>query len=101
GELVYVEMFNEIPSQPEALVGLFTATRSIQSGSRITAVFSLDQIRMTCHLAPRYRTFNIDPDQLLYHSDVLQLCETFFINVFASYFWYELIRHWGQQGGST
>ncbi|KAG8779955.1 hypothetical protein FRC12_023654 [Ceratobasidium sp. 428] len=101
GELVYVEMFNEIPPRPEAPIGLFTSTRSIQSGSRITAVFPLSKIRLTCHLAPRYRTFNIQPDEILYHSDVLQLCETFFINVFASYFWYELIRHWGQQGGDT
>ncbi|KAG8723819.1 hypothetical protein FRC09_001646 [Ceratobasidium sp. 395] len=87
GELVYVEMFNEIPPRPEALIGLFTSTRSIQSGSRITAVFPLSKLRLTCHLVPRYRTFHIKPDEILYHVDVLQLCETFFINVFASYFW--------------
>ncbi|KAG8763308.1 hypothetical protein FRC12_008620 [Ceratobasidium sp. 428] len=102
GKLAYVEMFNDIPPRPEARVGLFTATRSVALGERIAAVFPLAQLRLTCHLAPHYRSFHPDPeDRLLYHSDVLQLCETFYINSFASYFWYELIRHWGQQGGET
>ncbi|KAG8685637.1 hypothetical protein FRC09_014619, partial [Ceratobasidium sp. 395] len=100
GKLAYVEMFGEIPPQPEAPVGLFTSTRSIQGGQRIAAVFPLEDLRLTCHLAPRYRSFH-PAEKLLYYSDVLQLCETFYINTFASYFWYELIRHWGQQGGET
>ncbi|KAG8789156.1 hypothetical protein FRC12_013821 [Ceratobasidium sp. 428] len=102
GKLAYVEMFNNIPPRLEARVGLFTATQSVQLGKCVAAVFPLNQLRLTCHLAPHYRSFNPNPEQgLLYHSNVLQLCEMFYINSFASYFWYELIRHWGQQGGET
>ncbi|KAG8775727.1 hypothetical protein FRC12_001299 [Ceratobasidium sp. 428] len=100
GKLAYIEMFNKIPPQPEAPVGLFTSTQSIQHGQRIAAVFPLEDLRLTCHLAPHYCSFH-PALKLLYYSDVLQLCKTFYINAFASYFWYELIRHWGQQGGET
>jgi hypothetical protein len=89
-------MFNEMSRQPEEKNGLFTATRSVDHvGTRQCAVVRLSSIRMTCHLVPRYRTFE-PPGPLILHSDVLQLCETFYFNIYATYFLYELIRHWSQ-----
>jgi hypothetical protein len=97
GELAYVEMFNVVSQQPLHPTGLFTTTRTFQQGSRLCTIVPLSSIRMTCHLAPRYSIFRPETPLTL-HSDVLQLCETFFFNIFASYFLYELLRHWSQDG---
>ncbi|KAG9099825.1 hypothetical protein FRC06_004782 [Ceratobasidium sp. 370] len=100
GRLAYVEMFNVMSAEPRWPTGLFTTTRSIADGLRVCAVVPLLSIRMTCHLAPRYSTFQ--PEfPLTMHYDVLQLCKTFFFNIFASYFLYELLRHWSQDGSAT
>ncbi|KAG8737493.1 hypothetical protein FRC10_008099 [Ceratobasidium sp. 414] len=85
GKLVYVEMFNEFSYRPTRPTGLFTASHSMSGGSRVCAVVPLTSIRMTCHLAPRYNDFNPDT-ALTHHSDLLQLCKTFYFNIFASYF---------------
>ncbi|QRV99241.1 hypothetical protein RhiJN_27260 [Ceratobasidium sp. AG-Ba] len=96
-KLAYVELFNTVSQGPNAPTGLFTTARSVIGGVRSTAVVPLSDIAMTCHLAPRYRLFQPE-DPLNQHSDVLQLCDYFFINIFATYFLFELFRHWGQQG---
>ncbi|QRW13195.1 C2H2 zinc finger [Ceratobasidium sp. AG-Ba] len=95
--LVYVEMFNPTSHRPAFPIGLFTATRSIQDGIRLCAVMPLSSVRLTCHLVPRYRT--LDPAiPLTNFSDMLQICETFFVNLYASYFFFELLQHWSQSG---
>ncbi|KAG9096281.1 hypothetical protein FRC07_010959 [Ceratobasidium sp. 392] len=96
-KLVYVELFNTAGQAPNAPTGLFTTTRTLAGGLRTVAIYPLSDVAMTCHLAPRYRLFH-PADPLTHYSDVLQLCEYFFINIFASYFLYELFRHWDQQG---
>ncbi|QRV83755.1 plasma membrane ATPase 4 [Ceratobasidium sp. AG-Ba] len=98
-KLVYVDMFYSPSPAPEADVGLYTVTRALQDGIRASAVVRLSSIKMTCHLAPRYSLFRPETP-LIQYSDVLQLCKSFYINIFASYFLYELFRHWGQAGGT-
>ncbi|KAG8696265.1 hypothetical protein FRC08_007275 [Ceratobasidium sp. 394] len=98
GKLAYVEMFNATSHKPLHPTGLFTTTRSILDGSRVCAIIPLLDIRMTCHLAPRYNLFHPDTPLTVY-SDVLQLCDKFFLNIFVTYFCYELFRHWSQHGG--
>ncbi|KAG8727636.1 hypothetical protein FRC10_005803 [Ceratobasidium sp. 414] len=100
GKLAYVEMFNATSHKPLHPTGLFTTTRSILDGFRVCAVIPLSDIRMTCHLAPRYNLFHPETP-LTIHSDVLQLCEKFFLNIFATYFCYELFRHWSQEGSDA
>ncbi|QRV78945.1 hypothetical protein RhiJN_06960 [Ceratobasidium sp. AG-Ba] len=97
GKLAYVELFNVVSQGPNAPTGLFTTARSVTDGVRSTSVVPLSDIAMTCHLVPRYRLFQPE-DPLNQHSDVLQLCDYFFVNIFVTYFVYELFRHWGQQG---
>jgi hypothetical protein len=98
GELAYVEMFNTMSQQPLQPTGLFTTTRlKNPEGSPVCAFVSLSSICMSCHLAPRYTIFRPETHLTLL-SDVLQLCETFFFNMFASYFLYKLVRHWSQDG---
>ncbi|QRV83627.1 plasma membrane ATPase 4 [Ceratobasidium sp. AG-Ba] len=97
-KLAYVDLFYSPSPNPEPDVGLFTTTRAQLDGVRRTVVIPLTDITMTCHLAPRYNRFRPDT-KLIQYSDILQLCESFYINIFASYFLYELFRHWGQAGG--
>ncbi|QRV85923.1 hypothetical protein RhiJN_13941 [Ceratobasidium sp. AG-Ba] len=99
-KLVHVELFNSPSQNPNPPVGLYTTTRSIQDGIRSTLVVPLVDIAMTCHLAPRYSHFH-PQNQLIQYADLLQLCEHFYLNIFASYFLYELFQHWGQAGGSA
>ncbi|QRV74378.1 C2H2 zinc finger [Ceratobasidium sp. AG-Ba] len=98
-QLVFVDLFN-VPSRsrprPE---GLHTTTRTFSGGIRTCAVYPLTDLRMTVHLAPRYSTFR--PEfPLTNYSDVLQLCATFHLNIFATYFLFELFRHWRQDGAT-
>ncbi|QRW03427.1 plasma membrane ATPase 4 [Ceratobasidium sp. AG-Ba] len=95
--LAYVELLNVVSQGPNAPTGLFTTARSVTDGVRSTSVVPLSDIAMTCHLVPRYRLFQPE-DPLNQHSDVLQLCDYFFVNIFVTYFVYELFQHWGQQG---
>ncbi|QRV82791.1 hypothetical protein RhiJN_10806 [Ceratobasidium sp. AG-Ba] len=100
-KLVYVELFNSPSQAPTKPTGLFTTTRTLLSGQRATAVYRLSDIAMTCHLAPCYSRYIRDLDEKLnQYADLLQLCPTFFVNIFATYFAYELFRHWGQQGNA-
>ncbi|QRV96797.1 hypothetical protein RhiJN_24815 [Ceratobasidium sp. AG-Ba] len=99
-KLVHVELFNSPSQNPNPPVGLYTTTRSIHDGIRSTLIVPLVDIAMTCHLAPRYSHFHPE-NQLIQYADLLQLCEHFYLNIFASYFLYELFRHWGQAGSSA
>ncbi|KAG9123530.1 hypothetical protein FRC07_014823 [Ceratobasidium sp. 392] len=74
-KLAYVDKFYSPSQVPEADVGLYTVTRALHDGVRVSAVVPLASIKMTCHLAPRYRLFRpVTP--LIQYSDVLQLCHT-------------------------
>ncbi|KAG8791859.1 hypothetical protein FRC12_007948, partial [Ceratobasidium sp. 428] len=98
-KLVYVEHFSIASPLPDARTGLHASKRVLADGIRVASVVPLSDIAMTCHLVPQYRLYR--PEQRLnYLSDVLQLSEHFLINIFASYFFYELLRHWGQDGGN-
>ncbi|KAG8706845.1 hypothetical protein FRC09_002177 [Ceratobasidium sp. 395] len=97
GHLAYVEMFYAPSQEPVQPTGLFTTSRSMSGGTRTCAVIPTSDIRMTCHLVPLYSRFSLDG--LTLFSDVLQLCEKpFYLNIFVTYFCYELFRHWSQHG---
>ncbi|QRV91967.1 transporter protein Sec61 subunit alpha [Ceratobasidium sp. AG-Ba] len=83
--LVYVELFYPMSNHPQPGTGLFTVTRALKSGT---------------NLPPVYSTLDIDNNlgPITSHSDLLQLCRTFYFNIFATYALYELLRHWGQDG---
>jgi hypothetical protein len=97
-KLVYVELFNNFSERPLYNIGLFTTSHSLHDGRRVAAVLRLADVHMACHLAPRYSTFHPERSLTL-RSDVLDLCRTFFFNIFSSYFIFELMRHWNQDGG--
>ncbi|KAG9093603.1 hypothetical protein FS749_014117 [Ceratobasidium sp. UAMH 11750] len=99
-KLAYVELFNPVGQNPRRGTGLFTTTRSPGEGPRQCRVVPLSSIRMTCHLAPKYNEFEPDTP-LTVLSDVLALCRIFYFNIFATYFTYELLRHWSQDGSDV
>lgn len=59
-------------------------------------IVPISAIQLTCHLALKYS--QDIADSLTLRSDCLQLYKTFFINLFATYFMYKLMQHWGQDG---
>ncbi|KAG8732259.1 hypothetical protein FRC11_014812 [Ceratobasidium sp. 423] len=96
--LAYVEFFNYCSDTPREPTALFTTSHSKNGdGTRATSVVPLSSIRMTCHLAPKY-TAAADDNYLMARSDTLTLYSKFFFNIFSSYFIYNLMRHWGQDG---
>ncbi|KAG8730852.1 hypothetical protein FRC10_002317, partial [Ceratobasidium sp. 414] len=97
-KLVYVELFNGFSRRPLHNIGLYTAGHANLDGKRIASVFRLSDVRMSCHLGPRYSTYHHD-EPLTLDTDVLTRCKSFFFNIFSSYFVYELMRHWNQAGG--
>ncbi|KAF8598354.1 hypothetical protein BDV93DRAFT_561399 [Ceratobasidium sp. AG-I] len=96
-KLVYVELFHAFSAKPLEHVGLFTALHCCTDGKRVSAVLPLSSIRMACHLVPRYSTFHPEERPTL-GSDTLGEAKTFFLNSFGSYFMFELVRHWAQEG---
>ncbi|KAG8724983.1 hypothetical protein FRC09_011011 [Ceratobasidium sp. 395] len=99
GRLAFVELFYATCHRPLGPTGLFTTSRTMSQGVRLCAVIPLSDIRMTCHLVPRYNLFALRG--LTLYSDVLRLCDKFFLNIFVSYFCYELFRHWSQEGSDV
>ncbi|KEP45881.1 hypothetical protein V565_233860, partial [Rhizoctonia solani 123E] len=97
GHLAFVELFNYCSANPVEPTGLFTTNHSNHEGRRVTAIIPLSSVRMTCHLAPKF-TAAEQNDYISLRSDTLSTYSKFFINIFSSYFMYELVRHWGQDG---
>ncbi|KAG8688913.1 hypothetical protein FRC11_004517, partial [Ceratobasidium sp. 423] len=96
--LAYVEFFNYCSDTPQEPTTLFTTSHSKNGdGTHATSVVPLSSIRMTCHLAPKY-TAAADNNYLTARSDTLTLYSKFFFNIFSSYFIYNLMQHWGQDG---
>ncbi|KAG8700856.1 hypothetical protein FRC11_012614, partial [Ceratobasidium sp. 423] len=95
--LAYVELFNSTSDRPVPNVGLFTMTRSLVETQRAALVVRLSAIRMACHLAPKYNTQEV-AEALTLKTDALRIFKTFYINIFVTHLFYNLVRHWGQHG---
>ncbi|KDN43570.1 hypothetical protein RSAG8_05947, partial [Rhizoctonia solani AG-8 WAC10335] len=96
-QLAYVEMFNYCSGTPVGPTALFTTAHARQNGERLTTIVPLSAIQMTCHLALKYMSAEVD-EYLPLQSDMLSIFSKFFLNIFSSYFMYELMRHWNQDG---
>ncbi|EUC55341.1 hypothetical protein RSOL_110870, partial [Rhizoctonia solani AG-3 Rhs1AP] len=76
--LAFIELFGSASTTLVPNLGLFTTTRSLVGGQQVTLV------EPNTDLTPAANT--------------LQIFRTFYINIFASHFMYNLIRHWGEDG---
>ncbi|KAH7312778.1 hypothetical protein B0J17DRAFT_585007 [Rhizoctonia solani] len=95
--LVYIELFGSPSTNPTWNLGLFTTTRSLVQRQRAAMIVRLSEIRMACHLAPKYSSQEPNTS-LTAASDSLQIFKTFYINIFSSHFCYQLVRYWDQDG---
>lgn len=97
GHLVYLELFRKFSDsapRPHCLHSLSPWTRN---GRRVAVVVPLSQIRMACHITPRYRT--LDPAvHIDSRTDLLSICPSFYLNRYSSYWFNALTEHWKSYG---
>jgi hypothetical protein len=78
--LAYVEWFSPLPSTPDPKHKMFKITRSTINGRRSSSVIRVDSILGSIHLFPRFGA-TIPPE--LNSFNVLEMCNTFYINPFT------------------
>ncbi len=77
--LAYVEWFSPF-TRPDPNHDMYKISRSIRDGHRLAAVIPLDNIRRSIHLFP---SFGQHAPVEWNSSNVLELCEKFFVNSFT------------------
>ncbi|QRV89199.1 hypothetical protein RhiJN_17217 [Ceratobasidium sp. AG-Ba] len=94
--LVYLERFRPFSEYPSTLTSLYTTQHALQGGVRGAVVVPLSQLRMTCHLAPRYNL--LDPRLPISSStDLLAIHQRFSLNKFASAWLFSVLDYWENQ----
>ncbi|KAI0765857.1 hypothetical protein BD413DRAFT_606037 [Trametes elegans] len=87
--LAYIEWF--APSTPAANPdhGLYKLSRSVRRGSRLCSVIPITQIERSCHLFPDFGA--VAPREWT-SSNVLERCNSFYLNTFSDRYMYSLIQ---------
>ncbi|KAG8767118.1 hypothetical protein FRC12_006437 [Ceratobasidium sp. 428] len=95
-KLVYLERFCAFSPQPSVSTSLYT-TQHASEGRRWSAiVIPLSQLRMTCHLAPRFHL--LSPALPVSSStDLLSAHKYFFLNKYASAWLFSVFEYWEKQ----
>ena len=78
--LAYVEWFTPFTEKPEALHGLYKVQKAFQGGVRLANVIPLKNIRRSMHVYPSFG--RVVPKEWT-SANVLDLCNTFFVNSFT------------------
>ncbi|KAG9123862.1 hypothetical protein FRC07_013710 [Ceratobasidium sp. 392] len=95
-KLVYIEHFGPFPILPSRATALYTTSHAVSGGRRSVSVIPLSQVRMTCHLTPRYNL--LDPDYgISALTDLLSEHNRFFLNKYASYWIFVVLEYWEKQ----
>ncbi|QRW13139.1 hypothetical protein RhiLY_12138 [Ceratobasidium sp. AG-Ba] len=95
-KLAYIERFTPFSARPSALSSLYTTQHASQRGHRSAIVVPLSQLRMTCHLAPRYHL--LDPNfPVSSTTDLLSAHNTFYLNKYASPWLFSVLDYWEKQ----
>ncbi|KIJ15199.1 hypothetical protein PAXINDRAFT_77646, partial [Paxillus involutus ATCC 200175] len=78
--LAYIEWFSPFSSSPEPNHGMYKVTCSIVNGERVASIVPVANIRRSVHLIPKFRA--VAPRDWT-SSNVLERCNTFFVNQFT------------------
>ncbi|KAF8835183.1 hypothetical protein BDN67DRAFT_992522 [Paxillus ammoniavirescens] len=78
--LAYVEWFSPFSTHPELNHGMYKVTRTIRNGERIASVIPVSSISRSVHLFPKFGA--VAPREWT-SSNVLELCNTFYVNPFT------------------
>ncbi|KAG2345890.1 hypothetical protein BDR05DRAFT_1012126 [Suillus weaverae] len=77
--LAYVEWFTPFPSTPDLQHGMYKISRFVCSGERIASIIPVSNIARSIHLIPKFG--RVAPRHWT-SSNVLEKCDTFFINYY-------------------
>ncbi|KAI9429981.1 hypothetical protein H4582DRAFT_2114026 [Lactarius indigo] len=80
--LAYMEWFSPIPTTPNSNSRLFKVSRLTRNGQRLASVIPVDDIYSSVHLLPRFGQLGDTPRCNTFL--VLELCQSFYINLFSS-----------------
>lgn len=95
-KLVYVELFRPFSRSNPEPTRLYTTSHAVTNDVRNASVIRLSDIKMTCHLAPRYSLLN--PDLRINSSiDLLSTSRQFYLNKYISHYAFAIFEHWSKQ----
>ena len=78
--LVYIDWFTDFAALPHPFTGLYIVRHSLLENQRRASVISLDHIHRSVHLIPK---FGPRAPQQWDTDNVLEQCDTFYVNSFS------------------
>ncbi|KAG8779909.1 hypothetical protein FRC12_023710 [Ceratobasidium sp. 428] len=92
-KLAYIERFRPFTARPSATTSLYRTEHALDNRRRRAIVVPLSQIRMTCHLAPRYHLLD-ENTPVSSSTDLLSIHDAFYLNKYASRWLFSVFDYW-------
>ncbi|KAG8709952.1 hypothetical protein FRC08_017839 [Ceratobasidium sp. 394] len=93
---VYIEHFEPFSDSRSRTTNLYRTHHAVHNGRRAASVIPLSQVRMTCHLTPKYHEIRAR-HHISSTTDLLALHHTFYLNKYVSPWWFVVLDYWERQ----